>query len=348
MRRYSSIVCRRLSTAAGAFPPSAKATVNLNIWERFRNRVTGKTRQDAENLDIEHLNKFKTITQSLNTVKIIDDEGVRHPLHSISQTITNMIDVDLLTYKNVDDSSSNLLDKVMNLLDESISQSEGELLNYLLADASIELDIKMQYFLRISLLKQYLIQLRKKLKENELESVSLFTFRQLVDSFLLGSASERIMLHLNLYGDKCTQHSLQQSFYNLYDPEIDVATSIFVKLNKNYPKIHNKKFKKFSATYLLDKLELNSKSRMTFCWSLSTFSGFQPLDDDYVMPMQDVIKTRCMYFKEGNEVSSELMKSYIADRKEFYSEKADNRETINNGIIFFIITVLADMYLERL
>ena len=346
MRRYSGVVCRRLSAAAS--PPLSNVAAKSNIWERFRDRITGKTRQDAEKLDIEHLNKFKSITQSLNTIILIDADGVRHPLHSISHTITNMIDADLLTYKNVDDSSCNLLDKVMNSLNESISQSEGELINYLLADTSIELDIKMQYLLRLSLLKQYLIQLRQKLKENELESVSLVTFRQLVDSFLLGSASERIMLHLNLYGDQCTQHSLQQGFYHLFDPEIDVVTSIFLKLNKNFPKIHNKKFKKFSATYLLDKLELNSKSRMTFCWSLSTFSGFQPLDDDHVMPMQDVIKTRCTYFKEGNEVSSELIKSYIADRKEHYNEKADNRETLQNGVIFFIITVVADMYLERL
>jgi hypothetical protein len=348
MRRSSSLVYRRLSTAAKAIPSTAQPTIKLSMWERFRNRITGKTRKDTEKLDIDHLNKFQSIVKSLNTVIFIDAKGVRHPLYNISQTITTMIDVDMLKYMNVDERDSNILDKVGNALNDSVIQSEGELMNYLLAETSDSLDIKMQYLLRISLLKQYIIQLRKKLKENELESISLVTFRQLVDAFLLGSASERIMLHLSLYGDKCTQHSLQHSFYNLYDPEIDVTTSIFVKLNKNYEKIHNKKFKKFSATYLLDKLELNSKSRMTFCWSLSTFSGFQPLDDDYVMPMQEVIKTRCEYFKEGNEVSSELMKAYVADRKEYYNEKADNRETINNGIIFFIVTVLADMYLERL
>lgn len=69
-----------------------------------------------------------------------------------------------------------------------------------------------------------------------------------------------------MYGDSLNQVQFQNSFYAVFDPEIQTVVENFVA----EPGIHKKlkkEFPKFSSTYLLDSLELNTKSRCVFCWS---------------------------------------------------------------------------------
>lgn len=78
-----------------------------------------------------------------------------------------------------------------------------------------------------------------------------------------------------MYGDKVDQYQLQFSFYTLYEPEIQSS----VQLLSNYTGTNKKLLKelpKFASTYLLDILELNTKSRSVFCWSGKNPNVFTP------------------------------------------------------------------------
>lgn len=75
-----------------------------------------------------------------------------------------------------------------------------------------------------------------------------------------------MLVHLLLYGDRFDQESLQTSLYALYNTEIDVVVNLFQK----YPGITKriqKTLTKNANAYLLDKLELNTKTRCILAWS---------------------------------------------------------------------------------
>lgn len=63
-----------------------------------------------------------------------------------------------------------------------------------------------------------------------------------------------------------TQNRLQEAFYAIYDPEIAASLDLFCEFKKADKK-YVKSVRRFASTYLLDKLELNTKSRCVFCWS---------------------------------------------------------------------------------
>ena len=70
---------------------------------------------------------------------------------------------------------------------------------------------------------------------------------------------------MNLYGTQIQQNTLQLAFYTLYEPEIQTIASLlplypFQRQNKQ-----TKLNAKLASTYLLDKLELNTKARNVFC-----------------------------------------------------------------------------------
>jgi hypothetical protein len=71
---------------------------------------------------------------------------------------------------------------------------------------------------------------------------------------------------VSLYGTPLTQVQLQSSFYSLYDPEVQATVEMYL-LIPDLKKDQKKSFPKLAKTFLLDNMELNSKSRCVFSWS---------------------------------------------------------------------------------
>lgn len=75
--------------------------------------------------------------------------------------------------------------------------------------------------------------------------------------------------HLRLIGHgnvKFTQALLQSSYYSLLEPEVAAVTEACTTVLEDSTD-HVKAIKKVTPIYLLDKLELNVKSRCVFAWS---------------------------------------------------------------------------------
>lgn len=85
-------------------------------------------------------------------------------------------------------------------------------------------------------------------------------------NLFIGTSTERILEHFNLYPSLLTQNQLQESFYDLYDPEVQCISSNLL-LIKGIHNDHTKKLNKYVSVYLLDKIELNTKSRCVFNWA---------------------------------------------------------------------------------
>ena len=72
------------------------------------------------------------------------------------------------------------------------------------------------------------------------------------------------------------------------------------------------------------------------------FTGFKPLPDEHLICVEDLLKSRRKYFKEGTTLAHSVMSSYTGDRRMFYTEKMDTNETIRYGLLFFIGTCISD------
>lgn len=71
---------------------------------------------------------------------------------------------------------------------------------------------------------------------------------------------------MRLYGQEFNSPQLQDCFYTLYNAEVECVSTIFSEL-KNKHKHHKKRMDKYAKNYLLDTLELNTKTRCVFAWS---------------------------------------------------------------------------------
>lgn len=172
---------------------------------------------------------------------------------------------------------------------------------------------------------------------------------------------------MSLQGANFNQFKLQESFYDLFEPELESCRRAFMSV-KTLQKHHKKKFPKFSKDYLLDKLELNVKSRCVFAWSGvatieyvfirllliwlmdsifpcsidSEYTGFKPLPDDHVILAEDALRSRQLYFKEATTVASGFMTDYCAEMRIMYEDRRDFYATVRNGVIFIVGTCLLD------
>ena len=63
-----------------------------------------------------------------------------------------------------------------------------------------------------------------------------------------------------------TQALLQSSFYSVLEPEVETVSEAAMTVLESH-KDHMKALLKITPTYLLDKLEVNVKSRCVFAWS---------------------------------------------------------------------------------
>lgn len=127
----------------------------------------------------------------------------------------------------------------------------------------------MQLILRLQLCKEYFISIQSLLERSEISTDLLKNnskLFQLIDAVLLGNSSERVSHHMSLFGPKIFQYTLQSCFYSLYEAELQAM----VKHLDKYPMqlaAHDKLLRKNTAsTYLLDSLELNTKSRCVLAW----------------------------------------------------------------------------------
>ena len=55
-----------------------------------------------------------------------------------------------------------------------------------------------------------------------------------------------------------------------------------------------------------------------------------------------LIKSRRDFFKEGDVLNQTFVNEIINQRRQFYQDKRDNRETIAIGIVFFFVTCICD------
>ena len=71
---------------------------------------------------------------------------------------------------------------------------------------------------------------------------------------------------MKLYSKQFTNQQLQDCFYTLYNSEVECVSLIFSEI-KDKHKQHKKGMEKYAKNYLLDNLEVNTKSRCVFAWS---------------------------------------------------------------------------------
>lgn len=153
-----------------------------------------------------------------------------------------------------------------------------------------------------------------------------------------------------------TQAKLQDCFYSLLEPEIEACSSLLL-MQPHLHKDHKKKIPAYAKSYLLDKAEVNMKTRCVLAWSGEyfyvfltnvliyadpTFTGFKPHPDDYAAPLEDLLKSRNLYFKECTNMGKQFVNDVISDRKQLYDDKLETRVTMAKGTIFFIVICLMD------
>lgn len=121
-------------------------------------------------------------------------------------------------------------------------------------------------------------------------------------------------------------------------------------------------FEKLSKSYLLDKLEVNTKARCVLAWAGRSFhkeilsfclispafasdpnyTGFKPLADDHRVSVGELIESRAIYFPEGTQVASQFIASIVTDRQQFYEDKKELRQIYRCGFVFFVATCILD------
>jgi hypothetical protein len=177
--------------------------------------------------------------------------------------------------------------------------------------------------------------------ELKYSSINENKLMQICDAFLIGKASDRILEHLSLYASEFNQWQMQDSFYQIYEQEVSAVAKIFL-LVRGLRKIHFKTIPKYSASYLLDVLDLNMKSRCVFAWSDPTFTGLKPLPDDHIIALDTLLISRRLYFNDSLDIGSTFAKDYLGARRAVYADRKDTKDTLTNGFYFTIVTCLLD------
>lgn len=291
-------------------------TIN-NSLKRF---VTRKSKVLLQTQDVDLLERFGKVAASFGSLKI----GRSHQLYNTAADAKNVIVEDGVTSSAVH--NVNVVTLFFNKSIAGLPSGEAN-------EISIRLYLARNYFER----------LKQTIKDNDI-SVDLLSsknMKRLVDVFVLGTSSERIEEHIRLYGASLTQAKLQDCFYSLLEPEIEACSSLLL-MQPHLHKDHKKKIPAYAKSYLLDKAEVNMKTRCVLAWSDPTFTGFKPHPDDYAAPLEDLLKSRNLYFKECTNMGKQFVNDVISDRKQLYDDKLETRVTMAKGTIFFIVICLMD------
>lgn len=207
-----------------------------------------------------------------------------------------------------------------------------------------------QTCLRISLLKEYLDRLRKAVTDGDISThklQSVHTLTCISDSILIGTSSERIVQHLHLYDEDFSVGQLQDAFYVLFEPETAAVQKALLVLHDLHPD-HKKSVPKLSQTYLLDRFELNTKSRSMFAWAIPEYKGFSHPLKDAKLHLSTVLKSRAEYFEAGAAVGNAMVHDLTADRRLLYYDRGELRESLRNGAVFIGIIAALDVMIQRL
>lgn len=153
--------------------------------------------------------------------------------------------------------------------------------------------------------------------------------------------------HISMYGQTMDQYQLQMSLYCLFEPELQTCLAQLAKDPAMTKKI-SKNISKYTSTYLLDVLVLNTKSRSIFCWSVPEYSGFTPVDDHVLVETRVLLKSRREYFEESDEIAANFVKDYKQSRVEWYEERRSLRRTFYQGLGFFFAVSFLDMYISQM
>lgn len=200
--------------------------------------------------------------------------------------------------------------------------------------------------IRVKFARNYFLRLRRSLIEEDLSSdlFSKMSMARLVDTMLLGTSSERIQTQMLLYAHDTPLNieRMQECFYALYEPEIDTCLAMLLAEGDRLHPHHRKGLQKFWRTYLLDKLDLHMHLRCTLGWADRSFSGFQPLERDFSMPVWDVIHSRREFYEEGDGVARQFADDFLGQRRAYYNGKRSDRQTMQRGALFVFVTILLD------
>lgn len=71
-------------------------------------------------------------------------------------------------------------------------------------------------------------------------------------------------------------------------------------------------------------------------------SGFKALPDDYSFPVEDILKSRRLYFQEAEIVPQLVMQSFLGATRMKYEEIKENRSLVRYGAAFIMGTILLD------
>lgn len=303
----------------------------------FRKKKNPTVQINIKEQDINLLKRLSALVQCFSKASL----HPRHPLHDVSREIK------LKATLNSNHSFISVANAVAGAVDAMFARFQPDLVNFESpANGENALNWKYETALRIQLCKHYMLRLGKAIEDRELTLHPTVDHNamaaRLVDVCLLGSGSERISEHLQLYGQAISQQQLQESLYVLFEPEIAACTTL--TQIKTLHKHHIKGIPRFSKEYLLDNLELNVKSRCLFSWSVPTFSGFKPLPDDHKLDVETILRQRRTHFSVSDKIGEQFIEDYLAKRRSYYYDREDNWETIKMGLLFLVGTCVLDIY----
>ena len=300
-------------------------------WSRFQ-------KQPKKSEDIALLQRLADICKSLEHIPYSD----MHPAHDIAKSLVRQIE-------ELDE--NNDIQKLLQMLFDKISTIFEEFEEHLseLPDAGFGDTTRFDTGLRVLLYKNYILNIQKAVESEEFPVTNLNSTKliELTEVILRGSADERLVISLKIFaGDHNVMSPplLQESLYSIYEPEVETCKYILLGLQRLH-KDHIKKVPKFTKTYLLDILELNSKSRCIFCWSDPKFEGFHMHPDTDTKTINELLECRRKYFADLTRVGFKYVDAYRIERDMYWVDKEEFNENMRYGFVFFILTCIADYYI---
>jgi hypothetical protein len=76
------------------------------------------------------------------------------------------------------------------------------------------------------------------------------------------------------------------------------------------------------------------------------YAGYQPLDDDQVVPAKDIFKGSYEYFPESTSLGKQFVEKYISDRQMKYHDANEMTSNLKYGAVFFVVTCILDQVLS--
>lgn len=329
-------VCRKQSTVA-----TGRVGENLNasggLLVRVRDRITKVKKSEDE---LTYLQRLRPLCESLVEVKKMPKD---HPVVPWAESVRSVIFRELADAQT-NDEKIDLALKAINDADIEHNEVAGGyahtttfMKSALLANTDQEVIRPMaELELRKLLFKNYLIHIRTTGISNSMASISDAKMIRLVDAFLRGTSSERLVEHLSLYSSPMTNAELQDGFYALFEPEVKLVGDFLQQTAQFSSKKHKKVMKKWLDTYLLDDLELNVKSRCVFVWVGDAWKEIRSQKDDDTEPTGDLLMSRRKYFEEGVGIAKGMCDSYLKKVRLTDFEAQEWRTNVIRGWGFFL------------